>query len=271
VLGVAAFAAFGAGTTAPGVLTGVSAMDGDQATAGVVSAGGSEVDVDRARMADLSAIPDAGRAAPGDAPPLETLTGYRWPIAHPRLTLPFGPTPWGSRVVDGRLFHDGIDLATFCGDRIAAAHDGVVLAAGRHFDDQMGWVGDLRPYYRRLDAKQLWPTLPNVVVIDDGNGYRSVYAHFSKVSVKVGDHVRAGQRIGFEGMTGRASGCHLHYDLFSPFEADRFAMDPGVVKRMKLPTSEIARVDPMLVLPPFPTKGGARVPPVGLDLSPAER
>jgi murein DD-endopeptidase MepM/ murein hydrolase activator NlpD len=266
VLGIVAFAAFGARTTAPGILTGVSALERDQAVAGAV-----EMAPQRA-PAPFAALPDAAQAAPGDAPPLETLTGYRWPIAHPRLTLPFGPTPWGTRVVSGQLFHDGIDLATFCGDRIMAAHDGVVLAASRHFDDEMGWVGDLRPYYRRLDVKKLWSTLPIVVVIDDGNGYRSVYAHFSKVTVKVGDRVRAGQRIGYEGMTGRASGCHLHYDLFSPFEADRFAMDPGVARRMKLPTSEIARVDPTLVLPPFPTNGGpARVPPVGLDLSPAER
>ena len=265
VLGVVTFAAFGVRTTAPGVLSGVSAVESDQAVAGAVEMSPAQ------GSAPLAAIPDAAKAAPGDAPPPETLTGYRWPIAHPRLTLPFGPTPWGTRVVDGQLFHDGIDLATFCGDRIMAAHDGVVLAASRRFDDQMGWVGDLGPYYRRLDAKKLWTTLPIVVVIDDGNGYRSVYAHFSKVTVSVGDRVRAGQQIGFEGMTGRASGCHLHYDLFSPFEADRFAMDLGVVRRMKVPSAEIARVDPMLVLPPFPTKGAPSVPPVGLDLAPAAR
>ena len=53
----------------------------------------------------------------------------------------------------GEHFHDGIDLATFCGDRIVAAHDGVVLAAGRHFDEEIGWIGDLGPYLRRLDAE----------------------------------------------------------------------------------------------------------------------
>jgi hypothetical protein len=40
----------------------------------------------------------------------------------------------GTRLVDGRLFHDGIDLATFCGDRINAAQDGVVPAASRQFE-----------------------------------------------------------------------------------------------------------------------------------------
>ena len=63
-------------------------------------------------------------------------------------------------------FHDGIDLATFCGDKVFAAHDGVVLAAGRRYDDHMGWIGDLSKYKARLDAKKLWGTLPIVVVIE---------------------------------------------------------------------------------------------------------
>lgn len=192
---------------------------------------------------------DVSRHRAQVAPPTSRLTGYRWPLAHARLTLPFGPTPWGSRVVDGEHFHDGVDLATFCGDRITAAHDGVVLAASRHYDQAMGWDGDLAPYLRRLDKKHLWATLPIVVVIDDGNGYRSIYAHFERVTVKKGDRVRAGKLIGYEGATGRASGCHLHYGLFSPLETTRFEIDAGIAKRMKVPRYEIARIDPLLVLP----------------------
>jgi murein DD-endopeptidase MepM/ murein hydrolase activator NlpD len=192
---------------------------------------------------------DLSRARAKVAPPPSRLSGYRWPLAHGRLTLPFGASPWGSRIVDGESFHDGIDLATFCGDRVLAAHDGVVLAAGRHYDKLMGWVGDLGPYLRRLDKRHLWATLPIVVVVDDGNGYRSIYAHFGKITVKKGDHVRAGKLIGYEGATGRASGCHLHYGLFSPLERSRFKIDADVAKRMKLPRYEIARIDPLLVLP----------------------
>ena len=186
------------------------------------------------------------------APPPASLVGYVWPIAHPRLTLPFGPTAWGTRLVDGERFHDGVDLATFCGDRIGAAHAGTVLVAGRHYDQFMGWEGDLRPYLRRLDQKHLWLTLPIVIVIDDGNGYRSVYAHFGRVVVKAGQLVRAGQLIGYEGRTGRASGCHLHYDLFSPLERSTMGIRPDVVKRMKVPKAEIARIDPLAILPPKP-------------------
>ena len=184
------------------------------------------------------------------APPVESLEGYVWPLAHPRLTLPFGPTVWGSRWVNGERFHDGADLATFCGDRIMAAHAGTVLAAGRHYDAWMGWIGDIQPYLTRLEQKNLWTTLPIVVVIDDGNGYRSVYAHFGRVIVKPGQEVKAGQLIGYEGMTGRASGCHLHYGLFSPWEWAPMEIRADVVKRMKLPKAEIARIDPLQVLPP---------------------
>jgi murein DD-endopeptidase MepM/ murein hydrolase activator NlpD len=187
-------------------------------------------------------------AAPAPAPP-ETLAGYRSPLPHGRLTLPFGPSPWGSRLVEGNAFHDGVDLATFCGDRIKAAHDGKVLAAGRRFDTEIGWVGSLKPYFARLDKKHLWGTLPITVVIDDGNGYRSIYAHFGKVVVKKGQAVKAGQLLGFEGATGRASGCHLHYGLFSPLETGTFAIEPDVVNRMKVPGFQIARVDPLIVLP----------------------
>jgi murein DD-endopeptidase MepM/ murein hydrolase activator NlpD len=201
-----------------------------------------------------------------DTPLIEDLTGYRWPISNPRLTLPFGATPWGGWVVDGEKFHDGIDLATFCGDKVVAAHDGVVLAAGRRYDDEMGWIGDLSKYYARLDAKKLWQTLPIVVVIDDGNGYRSVYAHFGKIVVQKGQAVAAGDLLGYEGRTGRASGCHLHYGLFSPLETDTFTMDAAAARHMKLPGVEIARIDPQLVLPERtkpnkkPTPSASRAP-----------
>jgi len=228
-------------------------------------------DDDQAAVAALA--PPAVAASPelpapparGDAPPAprdlvsapDALTGYAWPIRNARLTLPFGPSAWGSRIVDGEKYHDGIDLATFCGDRITAAHDGVVLAAGRRYDEFMGWQGDLTPYSDRLDAEHLWITLPIVIITDDGNGYRSIYAHFRKVVVKPGDVVRAGDLLGYEGATGRASGCHLHYGLFSPEEASTFGLDAEASAHMLLPPELTARIDPLLVLPP-PGDAGIR-------------
>jgi murein DD-endopeptidase MepM/ murein hydrolase activator NlpD len=186
---------------------------------------------------------------PPEAPPASSLTGYQWPISVGRVTLPFKEIPGGEFSRNGKLLHDGVDMASFCGAPVSATHDGVVLAAGRHFDDFIGWVGDLGPYYKRLDANHLWNELPIVVVIDDGNGYRSMYAHFRDVTVKAGQHVQAGDLIGHEGATGHASGCHVHYGLFSPFETNLFGVRADIIRRMKVPTHEIARIDPLLVLP----------------------
>ena len=186
--------------------------------------------------------------APVPIPP-QDLTGYVWPLVNANVTLPFGPTSWGEMIVDGQRFHDGLDISTGCGPAVLAAHDGVVLAAGRQYDDFVGWEGSLTRYYDWLTQHKFWNTVPIVVVIDDGNGYRSIYAHESSVTVQPGQHVNAGDRIGYEGMTGLATGCHLHYSLYSPLETKMFALDPGVVERDQMPAAEIARVDPLLVLP----------------------
>jgi murein DD-endopeptidase MepM/ murein hydrolase activator NlpD len=187
-----------------------------------------------------AAIPSAAKTA---------LPGYVWPLKNAMVTLPFGPTDWGEWIVDGKKFHDGLDIATQCGDFVLAAHDGVVLAASRQYDDFMGWVEPLKPYYDLLDAKKWWSSLPIVIVIDDGDGYRSIYAHEYKVTVKPGQHVTAGQVIGYEGQTGNASGCHVHFGLFSPSETATFDTSPTAVAKDLMPAHEIARVDPLMILP----------------------
>ena len=191
-----------------------------------------------------------GRQASPTAPDPSTLSGYVWPLPHGRITNPFGPDWYSDNTVAGVRFHDGLDIATFCGDRIVAAHDGTVLAAGRKVDPWMGWIGSLAPSVARRDQYNLWGELPIIIVIDDGNGYRSIYAHFSKIAVTVGQTIKAGQFIGWEGRTGYATGCHLHYGLFSPYDTDRFGLRADVAKKTKLPAWEIARINPLLVLPP---------------------
>ena len=61
--------------------------------------------------------------------------------------------------------------------------------------------------------------------------------------------MQAGQRIGYEGATGHASGCHVHYGLFSPLETKTFGVRADILKRLRTPTLEIARIDPLVVLP----------------------
>ncbi len=206
-----------------------------------------------------------GRAEPDAAPDPSTLTGYRWPIAQIRISNPFGPSWFGDSLVDGERFHDGIDLATFCGDRIVAAHDGIVLAAGRRFDPFVGWLGSIAPHTALMDQTHHWAALPIVVIVDDGNGYRSIYAHFNLLArnIRPGSRVSAGEFLGWEGATGFASGCHLHYGLFSPYETARFRLRPDVVRKTRYPAWQIARIDPMLVLPhrgSKPVAGAAPAP-----------
>ena len=205
--------------------------------------------IDPSSVPPRATDPDGPRAADAVAPPIASLTGYQWPIAAGRISLPFKDIPGGTRIRDGKLMHDGIDMASFCGAPVGAAHAGVVLAAGRRFDEHVGWKGDLTPYFHILDVRKMWHDLPNVVVIDDGNGYRSIYAHFRDVTVKAGQRVEAGQLIGHEGATGHASGCHVHYGLFSPLETRTFGVRADILRRLKLPKLEIARIDPLQVLP----------------------
>jgi murein DD-endopeptidase MepM/ murein hydrolase activator NlpD len=144
------------------------------------------------------------------------LTGYLWPVHNALITSRFAPRPadeGGFVLIDGVAYHDGLDIATYCNDRVYAAHDGTVLYAGREFDPFFGYWGDAAAIDARYQRLNEMNTLPIVIVIDDDNGYRSVYVHLAKAIVEAGDTVKAGDTIGREGMTGYATGCHLHYGL----------------------------------------------------------
>jgi murein DD-endopeptidase MepM/ murein hydrolase activator NlpD len=180
-------------------------------------------------------------------------TGYRWPLEHARITQGFGPSPTGLFVVNGQRFHDGIDIANFCGAPILAAHDGTVIAASRHVTTLLGWTGDVAAYNAYLTAKNLWGTQARVIVTDDGNGFRSVYIHLHRIDVTVGQVVKAGQQIGLEGNSGHATGCHLHFSIYRADEADQWVTNPTDVTRYHLPTTEIARVNPLELLPSLAT------------------
>lgn len=86
--------------------------------------------------------------------------------------------------------HHGIDIAADEGASIRAAHSGTVIEAG--------WKNSVYGY---------------AVLIDHGNGWRTRYAHCSKVLVKAGDLVSQGQQIALVGSTGNSTGPHLHLEL----------------------------------------------------------
>jgi murein DD-endopeptidase MepM/ murein hydrolase activator NlpD len=196
---------------------------------------------------EVTPAPSPTPDGPTSVPP-EELTGFVWPLRNARMTSPFGPRSDGNIIINGERYHDGIDLATWCGDKIRAAHSGTVLYAGRKFDEHSGYSESLDAFYARLDRIGGLTLIPIVVVIDYGNGYRGLYAHLSKANVEAGDVVEAGQVIGLEGATGRASGCHLHYALIR-MDGAWLDMEAGLVASLRYPPQVRERVDPLLAFP----------------------
>lgn len=141
---------------------------------------------ERVRPAELAQI-NAARKLQTDA------TGWRqmpffWPAVG-RISTLFG----SQRIYRGEpgSYHSGIDIARPTGTVVLAPADGVViLAAARPFT---------------LEG--------NLLMIDHGSGLNSAFMHLSRIDVKLGEHVRRGQPIGAVGMTGRATGPHLHWSL----------------------------------------------------------
>jgi murein DD-endopeptidase MepM/ murein hydrolase activator NlpD len=85
--------------------------------------------------------------------------------------------------------HKGIDYAAPTGTRVRAVGDAVVDYAGPR-----GGYG-------------------NVVILRHHGGYSTVYAHLSRIAVRRGARVGQNDTIGFVGMTGWATGPHLHYEF----------------------------------------------------------
>ncbi|HEY2345269.1 MAG TPA: M23 family metallopeptidase [Xanthomonadaceae bacterium] len=111
------------------------------------------------------------------------------PLANTYVSAPFGNRI--DPITGGHEFHKGLDLDGQTGDPIHAAADGIVVRS----DFDAGGYG-------------------NVVDIDHGNGYATRYGHCSKLLVKVGDLVHAGDVIAKVGSTGHSTGSHLHFEVW---------------------------------------------------------
>ncbi len=123
------------------------------------------------------AVPEA--AVPCNLPHNEG--SFIWPLLNGRVTSPFGPRRHG--------FHDGIDIAAPAGTPVRAARDGSVI-----------YADTLRGY-------------GNVVIVEHGGGYATIYAHNQENLVRVGDRVRQGDVIARVGQTGRTSDPNLHFEV----------------------------------------------------------
>lgn len=89
--------------------------------------------------------------------------------------------------------HGGLDFIAARGTPVLAVAAGKVLLSGNG---------------------SLHPNLGNVVLIDHGGGYQSMYAHLDAVTVQPGQQLQAGQSVGTLGNSGRTTGPHLHLELF---------------------------------------------------------
>ena len=88
--------------------------------------------------------------------------------------------------------HLGIDLAGNTGEAVYASDAGVIVYAGWN-DYGYG----------------------NMIMVDHGNGFQSLYAHLSALNVGCGQSVGQGEVIGAIGSTGRSSGAHLHFEIMA--------------------------------------------------------
>lgn len=88
-------------------------------------------------------------------------------------------------------YHRGIDIANHGAPAVLAADSGTVVGAG--WLDGFGYG--------------------NRVIIDHGNGFRTLYGHLSQAYVVAGQTVRRGDAIGKMGSTGRSTGTHLHFEV----------------------------------------------------------
>lgn len=106
-----------------------------------------------------------------------------WP-AQGRVTSPFG---W-----DGGRPHSGLDIGILRSLEVRAAAAGRVRAIGY----QTGFEG-----------------YGNLVLIDVGRPFETLYAHLERATVRVGQLVAAGDPIGVAGCTGWCTGTHVHFEL----------------------------------------------------------
>lgn len=88
--------------------------------------------------------------------------------------------------------HPAIDIGAFINDPVYAVDSGVIVYAGWN---DWGYG--------------------NVIVIDHGNGWQSLYAHLNSINVSCGAYIYQGDYIGAIGVTGNSTGPHLHFELMS--------------------------------------------------------
>lgn len=140
------------------------------------------------RMLEVPAFPTSpgGPAGPEERSP-EVLTGrtadWVWPVEQARILSYFGAPRSGHR-------HGGIDIGGRHGEPVLASRSGRVVYSG----------AGMRGYGK-------------TVILDHGDGLRSLYAHNAKLLVRIGQQVDQGMPVALIGRTGNATAEHCHFEI----------------------------------------------------------
>lgn len=93
--------------------------------------------------------------------------------------------------------YNAVDIANSCGTPIYASAEGFIIETNSDGDWNNGYGND--------------------IIIEHTNNTQTLYSHLQKVLVRVGDHVKAKDLIGYMGNTGNTdgpTGCHLHFEVY---------------------------------------------------------
>ncbi|MGG5460225.1 murein hydrolase activator EnvC family protein [Clostridium sp. B9] len=114
-------------------------------------------------------------------------SGFIRPVDSSTITSSYGPRV---HPVTGQYkVHTGVDFAAPAGAPFYASKDGIVTTAEYH------------------------PAYGNMVIIDHGGGYSTLYAHASSLNVSAGQRVKQGQVVSLVGSTGYSTGPHAHFEI----------------------------------------------------------
>lgn len=152
---------------------------------------------------DPTRIPSVGSGVlswPISATTLESCKSKQGALGNPFcITQYFGNTPFStanSQIYNGNG-HNAIDIGVPTGTSMHAALSGTVMGTGN------------------TDAIPGCYSFGKWVLLKHANGLATLYAHLSSISVSPGESVSTGQIIGYSGMTGYATGPHLHFGVYA--------------------------------------------------------
>jgi murein DD-endopeptidase MepM/ murein hydrolase activator NlpD len=149
-----------------------------------------------------SQVPHSGTgvlAWPFSATVMQNCVGKKSALGNPYcITQYFGNTPFATAnaAIYSGMGHDGVDIGVPIGTPVEAAMDGVVADTGD------------------TDLVKGCYSFGNWIMLKHANGLNTMYAHLSKIGVTPGESVTQGEVIGYSGMTGYATGPHLHFGVY---------------------------------------------------------